>query len=278
MNEYLDFNGMRDALFRRYIGVEVIKDDVGRQILRWTKGNFTRTVLELPIGGEPDLLRTKYNREWLLDEIRKFEEHVRSQEDRLSVPCTYRDYTNARIENLFRWFECHGIQLSLSENLNDYSTVVTLTRGKVRFTRKYQGYELYEPSTQNRLLAEFENFCGKNIMEEFEKMPKIIAVDFDGCLVENRFPEIGKPLLDNIERLKKEQENGARVILWTCRRGQCCDDAVKFCKDVGIRLDAINENLPDIVKDFGGDTRKIFAHEYWDDRAVLIDKKSSGVV
>lgn len=44
--------------------------------------------------------------------------------------------------------------------------------------------------------------------------------------------------------------------------------AVEWCEAHGIHLDAVNENLPDVIASFGGDTRKIFANEYWDDRAV----------
>jgi len=97
---------------------------------------------------------------------------------------------------------------------------------------------------------------------------KIIAVDFDGCLVKNEYPKIGDPIVDVILKLKQEQLDGAKVILWTCRRGDLLNAAVYFCLQAGIRLDAINENLPEMIEFFGGDTRKVFANEYWDDRAV----------
>jgi len=97
---------------------------------------------------------------------------------------------------------------------------------------------------------------------------KIIAVDFDGTLVENKYPRVGDPIWDNIEAIKKEKKAGAAVILWTCRVGRRLTDAVRTCDLYGIELDAVNENLPGIIQDFGGDPRKIFAHEYWDDRAV----------
>ena len=100
--------------------------------------------------------------------------------------------------------------------------------------------------------------------------PKIIAVDFDGCLVENEFPNIGKPIEETILRLKREQKNGAKVILWTCRIGEQEAAAVNWCFEQGIHIDAVNENLPEIIEAFGGDTRKIFANEYWDDRAVRL--------
>lgn len=97
---------------------------------------------------------------------------------------------------------------------------------------------------------------------------RIIAVDFDGCLATNRFPDIGEPIIETIEALRAEQNVGAKTILWTCRRDEQLEAAVAWCTQQGIRLDAINCNLPEIVAAFGGDTIKVYATEYWDDRAV----------
>lgn len=106
---------------------------------------------------------------------------------------------------------------------------------------------------------------------EAEKVrPKIIAVDFDGCLATNKWPEIGDPIEKTISRLKKEQAAGAKVILWTNRIGEPLKKAVEFCEAQGIHLDAVNENLSEIVQAFGSDTRKVFANEYWDDRAIFM--------
>lgn len=101
-------------------------------------------------------------------------------------------------------------------------------------------------------------------------MNKVIAVDFDGTLCENRYPEIGKMKKDVLIRLYIEQLNGSKIILWTCRTGKYLDEAVAWCLDHGIIFDAINENLPERIKMFGGDCRKISADEYWDDKAVIL--------
>ena len=105
---------------------------------------------------------------------------------------------------------------------------------------------------------------------------KIIAVDFDGTLVENKWPEIGAPIEKNIAKVKAEQEAGAKIILWTNRVGEPLEKALAFCEAHGIHLDAVNKNLPEIIKAFGTDCRKIFANEYWDDRAVLMSEKDIG--
>lgn len=99
-------------------------------------------------------------------------------------------------------------------------------------------------------------------------MSYIIAVDFDGTLCENQYPEIGKPNSVLIDDLKMRKDNGAKLILWTCRVGDRLEQAIDWCRDHGLVFDAVNQNLPEIVESFGGDPRKVFAHEYIDDRNV----------
>jgi hypothetical protein len=96
---------------------------------------------------------------------------------------------------------------------------------------------------------------------------KIIAVDFDGTLCENKWPEIGEPNTELINYLLEEKKMGSKIILWTCRAGLELSEAILWCDEHGLIFDSINKNLPDAIKMFNGkDTRKIFAHEYIDDR------------
>lgn len=104
---------------------------------------------------------------------------------------------------------------------------------------------------------------------EYGKM-KTIAVDFDGCLCVNKYPEIGAEnelAIRNLIHLKNE---GCKLILWTCRSGADLDEAVKWCNMRGLFFDAVNENLPEHIAEYGRDCRKVFATEYWDDRSVLV--------
>lgn len=101
------------------------------------------------------------------------------------------------------------------------------------------------------------------------KYKKIIALDFDGVVVTNAWPELGVPITKNVEAIKKEIRRGAQVILWTCRTGDQLRYAVITCVCLGIRLTAVNKNLPRILRKYSGDSRKILADEYWDDKAVL---------
>lgn len=102
------------------------------------------------------------------------------------------------------------------------------------------------------------------------RLPKIIAVDFDGCLFENAYPRIGKPYKDVIQAAKNEQMLGARLILWTCRVDGFLEAAIQACKDEGLTFDAVNDNVPEAILLYKNNTRKVFAHEYWDDRSVVV--------
>ncbi|WP_243259738.1 hypothetical protein [Enterocloster bolteae] len=102
---------------------------------------------------------------------------------------------------------------------------------------------------------------------------KIIAVDFDGTLCENKWPEIGEANKEMITYLKDRQANGDKLILWTCRVDDMLKNAIDWSVEQGLIFDAINENLPEIVASFGTDTRKIFANEYIDDRNAWLPSK-----
>lgn len=95
-----------------------------------------------------------------------------------------------------------------------------------------------------------------------------IAIDFDGCIVADRWPEIGEPLPNAILAINALHTDGHRLILNTCRKGEHLKAAVEFLKAHRIRglFDCINKNLPSRIEKFGGDCRKISADIYIDDR------------
>ena len=97
---------------------------------------------------------------------------------------------------------------------------------------------------------------------------QIIAVDFDGTLCRDCYPKIGEANEGLIRKLKEMRMQGDRLILWTCRNGEQLEEALLFCLMRGLVFDAVNENLPETVERFGGDSRKIFADLYIDDRCA----------
>jgi hypothetical protein len=92
-----------------------------------------------------------------------------------------------------------------------------------------------------------------------------IAVDFDGTIVENKYPKIGKPKLFAFETLLELQKEGHLIILWTFRSGKQLEEAVEFCRDKGVEFYAVNKNYPEEKYD-STISRKIDADIYIDDK------------
>lgn len=95
---------------------------------------------------------------------------------------------------------------------------------------------------------------------------KKIAVDFDGTIVYDAYPSIGKPKTFVFETLKKLQSEGYRLILWTFRHGKYLEEAVAFCKKNGIEFYAVNSSFEGEVFDSETQSRKIDADLFIDDR------------
>jgi len=94
----------------------------------------------------------------------------------------------------------------------------------------------------------------------------IIAVDFDGTIVEHNFPDIGKPNIALINKLLWLKNIGHKIVLWTCREGIMLEDAIQYCKIYGLIFDGVNENIRDVP--YSNFSRKIYADIYIDDRAI----------
>ena len=97
----------------------------------------------------------------------------------------------------------------------------------------------------------------------------IIAVDFDGTIVEHKYPQIGKERPFAIATLKKLQAERHRLILWSVREGHLLQEAVDFCRERGLEFYAVNSNLPQGEEDATyRHSRKLNADLYIDDRNV----------
>lgn len=108
-------------------------------------------------------------------------------------------------------------------------------------------------------------------------MPKyeFVAVDFDGTLCADAFPEVGEPKALVISYVKRLAAEGSKIILYTSRENgtrPLLDEAAEFCKAQEIPLYAVNENPgnPHAAKNGlkHSDGRKVFADLYIDDKAV----------
>jgi hydroxymethylpyrimidine pyrophosphatase-like HAD family hydrolase len=107
---------------------------------------------------------------------------------------------------------------------------------------------------------------------------EIYAVDFDGTLVEDKFPDIGEPKLKVIDYCKQVRQSGHKLILWTCRTGSDLDAAVKWCNEHGLFFHAVNANLPEEIEYFGNDCRKVGADFFLDDRSINLSDIEEGLI
>ena len=73
----------------------------------------------------------------------------------------------------------------------------------------------------------------------------VIAVDFDGTIVEDAYPEIGEPKIFAFETLIEMQKSNHQVILWTTREGDKLEEAVDFCRKNGVQFYAVNKSYPE---------------------------------
>ncbi len=72
-----------------------------------------------------------------------------------------------------------------------------------------------------------------------------ISIDFDGTIVEHRYPEIGKEVPFATLTLKKLIEDGHVLVLNTAREGELLDEAVEWCAERGVEFFAVNRNYPE---------------------------------
>jgi hydroxymethylpyrimidine pyrophosphatase-like HAD family hydrolase len=96
----------------------------------------------------------------------------------------------------------------------------------------------------------------------------VIAVDFDGTIVEHEYPRIGKPIPFALDVLKKlQQEEHHILILWTMREGKLLQEAIDYCEKNGLTFYTHNKNYPE--EEFKeGDSRKLSVDLFIDDRNI----------
>lgn len=73
----------------------------------------------------------------------------------------------------------------------------------------------------------------------------VIAVDFDGTIVEHRYPEIGEEIPFAVQTLRMLIAERHKLILWSVREGELLDEAVNWCRERGIEFYAINRDYPE---------------------------------
>lgn len=93
-----------------------------------------------------------------------------------------------------------------------------------------------------------------------------IAIDFDGTIVEHRYPKIGNEIPFATDTLKMLIKDRHRLILWTVREGKLLDEAVEWCRERGVEFYAVNRDYPEEDAAHHGFSRKVKADLFIDDR------------
>lgn len=76
-----------------------------------------------------------------------------------------------------------------------------------------------------------------------------IAVDFDGTIVEHKYPEIGQERPFATETLRMLIADRHKLILWTVREGKLLEEAVEWCRERGVEFYAVNKDYPEETVD-----------------------------
>ena len=93
-----------------------------------------------------------------------------------------------------------------------------------------------------------------------------IAVDFDGTIVEHRYPKIGEEIPFATETLKILAQERHKLILWTVREGELLEEAIEWCRQRGVFFYSVNKDYPEEEKSHNGFSRKLKADLFIDDR------------
>lgn len=95
-----------------------------------------------------------------------------------------------------------------------------------------------------------------------------IAVDFDGTIVEHRYPEIGREIPFAIDTLKMLSREGHRLILWSVREGHLLNEAIAWCRERGLEFYAVNKDYPEEQNEDNHFSRKLKVEIFIDDRNI----------
>lgn len=97
----------------------------------------------------------------------------------------------------------------------------------------------------------------------------VIAVDFDGTIVEHKYPAIGEEIPFATETLKMLIKDRHKLILWSVREGKLLEEAVEWCRKRGVEFYAVNRDYPEeTMQNNNHFSRKLKADYFIDDRNI----------
>lgn len=183
--------------------------------------------------------------------------------EKLQMVEFYGEYRNGAVHLLEDKEGNHlaGVIITLKGNGDSwYSWVFFSVQMNVHWMR----YNQYESKKSQRKTKDGESFCNCYVQTNGQMIKwvgkmeirnyQIFAVDFDGTLSFGQWPGIGPANEELFCFLKEIKKQGDKIILWTCRENDCLEEAVRWCKNLGLEFDAINCNLPEKIIEYGTDS------------------------
>lgn len=101
----------------------------------------------------------------------------------------------------------------------------------------------------------------------------IIAIDFDGTITDSPTASADELHLREgcKETIQALHDADHELILWTCRSGSLLQEALDFLTENGMWFDYINQQVDGIITSWEGDTRKVYADIYIDDKGFGVN-------
>ena len=130
----------------------------------------------------------------------------------------------------------------------------------LRYAKNFWSSESHRACTFGRVVTKV------NVVN-FQLM--LIAVDFDGTIVEHEYPRIGREIPFATETLRMLINDRHQLILWSVREGDLLQEAIDWCHERGVDFYAINRDFPeeDVEKNIHF-SRKLKVDLFIDDRNI----------
>ena len=97
----------------------------------------------------------------------------------------------------------------------------------------------------------------------------IIAIDFDGTIIQDKYPDIGNPYPGAIQAINELYDDGYCIIIDSCRARDKEDEMIDWLNRNGVKYCHCNENCRILIRRYSTDCRKISADIYIDDKSLF---------
>ena len=98
----------------------------------------------------------------------------------------------------------------------------------------------------------------------------VLSIDFDGTIVKDEYPGIGKALPGAIQAINELYDDGYCIIINSCRAREREDEMIDWLNRNGVKYCHCNENCCERIVNYRTDCRKISADCIIDDKSLMM--------